>query len=145
MHHSSATQKVTFWSMSSCSSCVLPRPCCEHRTKHESWGQAWGCILVSLVENHWQIVFQPQTATFFFLFFPSKLIICKIWENQQPTVFDTMQGEISMEIKDFLFIIDFSPRFTGRYNRENKIAPREGTPWGWVQLSGCWVSGSQTS
>lgn len=31
-----------------------------------------------------------------------------------------------MEIKDFLFIIDFSPRFTGRYNRENKIAPREG-------------------
>lgn len=30
-----------------------------------------------------------------------------------------------MEIRDLLFIIDFSSYFTGRYNRENKIAPRK--------------------
>lgn len=34
--------------------------------------------------------------------------------------FDTMQRQVSMEIKDLMFITDFPSHLTGRYNKQNK-------------------------
>lgn len=39
--------------------------------------------------------------------------------------FDTMQRQVSMEIRDLLLITDFPSHLTGRYNKQNKLVPRK--------------------
>lgn len=39
--------------------------------------------------------------------------------------FDSMQRQVSMEIRDLLFITDFPSHLTGRYNKQNKPVLRK--------------------